>query len=443
MLSKAAFNGLLKTLEEPPAHVKFVFATTEIRKVPVTVLSRCQRFDLRRVEAAELVAHLSGIAAKESVEAEAQALRQIARASEGSVRDALSILDQAIAHGAGRVEAATVQDMLGLADRSRIVELFGHVMSGAAQAALDELEAQHKTGADPAIVLTDLAEFTHYVTRLKLAPNSAAQAALSEHERLRGAEFAESLSVRVLSRAWQMLVKGIAEVTQAPRPMLAADMVLVRLCHAADLPTPDEALRMLSETGAGDASPEPRPPARAAQANGAGAARPQSQAKARAEPRPGPVPTAAVAAAPELRRFEDVIARARSEREIVLANALERWVRPVRFEPGQIEIALTPDADPGLSQRLGQMLQKWTGRRWIIVISRDEVATETARETKKRDHATMMDEVRADPLVRQVLERFPGAEIVGVRERKQGTEAPPAPIEAADKPVEPAYEDTE
>jgi DNA polymerase-3 subunit gamma/tau len=249
--------------------------------------------------------------------------------------------------------------------------------------------------------------------------------------------------VRVLSRAWQMLVKGIAEVAQAPRPMLAADMVLVRLCHAADLPTPDEALRMLSLGGASHSSAEPRPQGRAAPANGGSASRPQSQATARAEPRPAAAAVPAVAPAPELRRFEDVITRARAERDVVLANALERWVRPVRFEPGQVEIALTPDADPGLPQRLGQVLQKWTGRRWIIVISREEVATETARETKKRDQAALMDEVRADPLVREVLEKFPGAEIIGVREPAQGTDSARVRSRPADEPVEPAYEDME
>ncbi len=249
MLSKQAFNGLLKTLEEPPPHVKFVFATTEIRKVPVTVLSRCQRFDLRRVDAALLSNHLKEIAAKEGVEAEPEALRQIARAAEGSVRDALSILDQAIAHGAGKVAAEAVQGMLGLADRTRVVDLFEHVMKGDTAAALAEIEAQHQTGADPATVLSDLADFVHYVTRLKLAPNAATHQAISETERVRGTAFAEALSLRELSRAWQMLTKGIQEVALVARPLAAAEMVLVRLCHAADLPTPDEAIRMLTRAG--------------------------------------------------------------------------------------------------------------------------------------------------------------------------------------------------
>ncbi len=283
MLSKQAFNGLLKTLEEPPPHVKFVFATTEIRKVPVTVLSRCQRFDLRRIDAALLTEHLAAIAEKEKVEAEPEALRQIARAAEGSARDALSILDQAIAHGGGKVEAEAVQHMLGLADRTRVVDLFEHVMKGDTAAALQEIEAQHLTGADPETVLTDLADFTHYVTRLKLAPNAAAHAAISEAERVRGTAFAEALSLRELSRAWQMLTKGIQEVALVARPLAAAEMVLVRLCHAADLPAPDEAVRMLTDAG-NDAPPAlerrsaPAKPAQSAQRATRGQAAPRLQA---------------------------------------------------------------------------------------------------------------------------------------------------------------------
>ncbi len=419
MLSKQAFNGLLKTLEEPPAHVKFVFATTEIRKVPVTVLSRCQRFDLRRVEAAVLIEHLAGIAAKEGVEAEPEALRLIARAAEGSVRDALSILDQAIAHGAGKVDAASVQQMLGLADRTRIVDLFEHVMRGDTEAALAEMQAQHETGADPITVLSDLAEFTHHVTRLKLAPEAASHAAVSETERVRGQAFAAALSVRVLARAWQMLLKGLQEAAEAPRPLAAADMVLVRLCHAADLPTPDEALRMLGGDGGAATATVP---ARAQLRASAPAPAPQAvRAQAAARLRPSE-PQAEPQAAAELRRFEDVIARARVERDIVLANALERTVRPVRFEAGRIEIALTEAAEPDLPQRLGQTLQNWTGRRWIVVVSRDPTAAETAHEARRKSRAAVMEEVRADPLVRQVLDRFPGAEIIGVRERNAAAE---------------------
>ncbi len=250
MLSEKAFNAFLKTLEEPPPHAKFVFATTEIRKVPVTILSRCQRFDLRRVEAGALIAHLQKICDAEGVSAEAEALAAIARAAEGSVRDSLSLLDQAIAHGAGHVTAETVRDMLGLADRARVVDLFEAAMRGDVPATFSELRSQHESGADPAVVLSDLAEFTHLVTRLKLAPDSArVDTSLSEVERVRGGDFADRLSVRALSRAWQILLKAIPEVQAASRPLAAAEMALVRLIYAADLPTPDEALRQIRDGG--------------------------------------------------------------------------------------------------------------------------------------------------------------------------------------------------
>src|SRR5665213_780878 len=246
MLSKAAFNGLLKTLEEPPEHVKFIFATTEIRKVPVTVLSRCQRFDLRRIEASRLVGLMQDIAGKENIAAEDAALAMIARAAEGSARDALSLMDQAIAHTSGAMTAAAVTQMLGLADRGLTIDLFEDVMRGDVAAALARLRELYDIGADPAVVLEELAAFTHLVTRLKLAPSAGEDdASLTEEEKTRGKAFAEKLSVRILARAWQMLLKGIEEAREAPRPLAAADMVIVRLAYAADLPTVDEALKLL------------------------------------------------------------------------------------------------------------------------------------------------------------------------------------------------------
>src|SRR3954463_15950357 len=239
MLSTAAFNALLKTLEEPPPHVKFVFATTEIRKVPITILSRCQRFDLRRVDTSLLVQHLEGICQKEDINAEPEALALIARASEGSVRDSLSLMDQAIAHAAGSVRAEDIRQMLGLADRTRVIDLFEALMRGDMANALGELRDQYDSGADPAVVLSDLAEFTHFVTRVKVVPAVADDVSLAEAERTRGRDFAAKLSMRVLSRAWQMLLKGIAEVEDAPLPLPAAEMVLVRVAYAAALPTPD------------------------------------------------------------------------------------------------------------------------------------------------------------------------------------------------------------
>ena len=276
MLSGAAFNALLKTLEEPPPHAKFVFATTEIRKVPITVLSRCQRFDLRRVDAALLVKHLQGIAEKEAITAEPEALALIARAAEGSVRDALSLLDQAIAHSgasgagnstttlAGPVRAEDVRGMLGLADRTKIIDLFEALMRADLARALQEVRDQYDTGADPAMVLGDLAEFTHFVTRVKVVPALADDVSLTETERTRGRAFAAKLSMRVLARTWQMLLKGIEEVAAAGRPLAAAEMVLVRIAYAADLPTPDEVIRSLGEgtrgNGAGASATTPGAP---------------------------------------------------------------------------------------------------------------------------------------------------------------------------------------
>jgi DNA polymerase-3 subunit gamma/tau len=261
MLSTAAFNGLLKTLEEPPEHVKFIFATTEIRKVPVTVLSRCQRFDLRRIDGGELTAHLEKIAGQEKIEAETEALAMISRAAEGSVRDALSLLDQAIAHSAGtsggKVLADDVRATLGLADRARVIDLFEHVMKGDITAALREIQEQYDIGAEPATVLTDLAEFVHFVTRVRYVDTALKDPSLSEDEKTRGKVFSEKLSPRILGRSWQMLLKGIAEVEASPRPLAAADMVLVRLTHAADLPTPDEVIRNLDSTAATTAVASP------------------------------------------------------------------------------------------------------------------------------------------------------------------------------------------
>src|SRR5712671_1523098 len=261
MLSGAAFNALLKTLEEPPPHAKFIFATTEIRKVPVTVLSRCQRFDLRRVDAGVLVKHLEGIAAKEKIEVDAEAFALIARAAEGSVRDSLSLLDQAIAHAAGPVRAEHVRQMLGLADRARVIDLFEALMRGDIAAALTELRAQYDIGADPAVVLADLAEFTHFVTRVKVVPSVADDPSLIEIERARGRACAEKLSMRVLSRTWQMLLKGIAEVAAAGRPLAAAEMVLVRIAYAADLPTPEDVIRSLDDNGQASRVQAPAPAA--------------------------------------------------------------------------------------------------------------------------------------------------------------------------------------
>jgi len=420
MLSGAAFNALLKTLEEPPPHAKFIFATTEIRKVPVTVLSRCQRFDLRRVDAATLIKHLESISTKEKIEIEQAALALIARAAEGSVRDSLSLLDQAIAHAAGPVRAEDVRQMLGLADRVRIVDLFEALMKGDVASALKELREQYDIGADPAVVLSDLAEFTHFVTRVKVVPTVADDVSLSEAERIRGRAFAAQLSMRVLSRAWQMLLKGISEVQSSGRPVAAAEMVLVRIAYAADLPTPDEVVRSLGEKESSFAR---------SQGNG-GSTQPQghapryegprgsSRSSAAVSPRPADDPVARLdepVAAPTLSigSLEELIALAVEKRDITVKMALERDVRLVRCEDGQLEIALEPSAPKMLVHDLQRKLTGWTGKRWIVVVSKEQGAP-TMRAQAEAQQAEIERDVQSDPLVQTVLNRFPGAKIVGV-----------------------------
>jgi DNA polymerase-3 subunit gamma/tau len=422
MLSGAAFNALLKTLEEPPPHAKFIFATTEIRKVPVTVLSRCQRFDLRRVDAALLVEHLQGIAAKEKAEIEPAALALIARAAEGSVRDSLSLLDQAMAHAAGPVRAEDVRQMLGLADRVRIVDLFEAIMKGDVAAALKELREQYEIGADPAVILADLAEFTHFVTRVKVIPAVADDVSLSEAERTRGRTFAAQLSMRVLSRAWQMLLKGVSEVPASGRPVAAAEMVLVRIAYAADLPTPDEVVRSLGENAA--VSPRPQGNGGTAQAvtqnyaprYDAPRGSPRSSAAVSPRPAEDPVPRLdEPVAAPTLsiNSFADLIALAAEKRDITTKMALERDVRLVRGEEGQLEIALEARAPKTLVPDLQRTLTGWTGKRWIVVVSKEQGAP-TVRAQADAHQAEIERGVQTDPLVQAVLSRFPGAKIVGV-----------------------------
>jgi DNA polymerase-3 subunit gamma/tau len=424
MLTPQAFNALLKTLEEPPPHAKFIFATTEIRKVPITVLSRCQRFDLRRVDAALLVKHLQGIAAKETIEAEPEALGLIARAAEGSVRDALSLFDQAIAHAAGPVRAEDVRQMLGLADRTRVIDLFEALMRADIAAALAELRNQYDCGADPAMVLGDLAEFTHFVTRIKIVPALADDVSLMETERVRGRAFATKLSMRVLARTWQMLLKGIGEVEAAGRPVDAAEMVLVRIAYAADLPTPDEVIRSLGDTrGNGAAAQSSASPAPAApssrpelRSENRSARGPLAAAPMHAEPREDPIARDSDDAVPAriIKNFAELIALAAEKRDLGMKSALERDVRLVRFEDGTLELALEPSARPTLVGELSKKLSDWTGRRWMVAVSA-EAGMPSMRAQSAARKAELKDTVRADPLVQAVLQRFPGAEIVDVR----------------------------
>jgi DNA polymerase III subunit gamma/tau len=457
MLSGAAFNALLKTLEEPPPHAKFVFATTEIRKVPITVLSRCQRFDLRRVDAALLVEHLQGIAAKETITAEPEALALIARAAEGSVRDALSLFDQAIAHAAGPVRAEDVRQMLGLADRTRVIDLFEALMRADLAAALAELRDQYDTGADPAMVLGDLAEFTHFVTRVKVVPALAEDVSLTETERTRGRDFAAKLSMRVLARTWQMLLKGLEEVTASGRPLAAAEMILVRIAYAADLPTPDEVIRSLGDAARGNgAARTPSAPSSRADMPARSEAPPRAELSAPRGAGRGPLASAAPAefsaaenAAPRaelgaparaLASFEDLLALAAEKRDLAIKSALERDVRLVRFEDGRLEIGLEASAPKTLTGELSKKLSDWTGRRWMVIVSAEPGMPSLKAQAQTRQ-AELKDGVRGDPLVQAVLARFPGAEIVDVR---PPTDAP-APLDDAafDAPVETGRPDEE
>jgi len=443
MLSKPAFAGLLKTLEEPPEHVKFIFATTEVRKVPVTVLSRCQRFDLKRIDIEELIAHLDRIAAAEGARAERAALALIARAAEGSVRDALSILDRAIAFGGNEVDADSVRGLLGLADRTRIFDLMETVLRGDAGGALTGLDALNRDGAEPGQVIADLADAVHAVTLVKAAGEGSADPAASESERARAADLAARLPMPALARAWQMLLKGYEEVRASPRPLAAADMVLVRLAYAADLPPPGELARRLAD-GAGaaatepGAAPAPKPSrwpepasaetlsaeARRAEARRAAPPEPSAEVDNDASPEP-PAPP------PELKSFEDVVALAEAKRDLKLKHALIEQVRLVQFKPGLIEINPLPQAPRELGQELMRKLKAWTGRVWIVAVSDDEGAAPLGVQRRDQE-ARAIAAIREHPAVKQVMQHFPGARIAAVR---PVTEAAP-PADAADEPEE-------
>ncbi|MGR6467246.1 DNA polymerase III subunit gamma/tau [Rhizobium sp. PAMB 3182] len=466
MLSTQAFNGLLKTLEEPPEHVKFIFATTEIRKVPITVLSRCQRFDLRRISAADLVHLFSTIAGKEGIKADPEALAMIARAAEGSARDGLSLMDQAIAHGGGRIDAAQVRAMLGLADRGRIVDLFGHIVAGEAAAALNEFQSQYESGANPPVVLTDLADFTHLVTKLKYVPEAANDPSLSEVERTRGAEFASSIAVTTLSRMWQMLLKGIPETENSSRPAGAAEMVLIRLAHAAHLPSPEDAARRLLDMAgsgqpAGNGSGAPRggnggatasytsSTVRATQAMPSAAPSSAPTAMLRSVPKPETTPEvaaamqAAVEAAPAekpapqvpVNSLSDIADLCSRHGDIRLRALLRIYVRPVRIEPGRLEISLGNDAPKSIVNDLAANLKEWTGVHWMVIVSRDQQGGPTLAEVEAKEKETRLTDARQDPDVAAILAQFPGAKITDVRIRAEQAEddedaAPPATAES-------------
>jgi DNA polymerase-3 subunit gamma/tau len=437
MLSRQAFNGLLKTLEEPPEHVVFIFATTEIRKVPVTVLSRCQRFDLRRVAQDRLAEHFAGLAEREGVRVAPPALAMIARAADGSVRDGLSLLDQAITLTGGEVGEEEVKVMLGLADRARIFDLFEAVMGGEIAAALDLLSDLYVAGADPVVVLQDLLELTHFLTRMRLVPQVAEDPGVPETERVRGQALAEKLGVAVLARTWQMLLKGLGEARTAPSPIQAAEMVLIRLAHASELPTPGELVRSLrgepgtalnaaapagAGGGSGGATSRPRAvmsgPAGGGTGVAAGTAVLAAEAVAEAQvraPAQAPQPEPEARDLVTLESFVEVVALARARKEGILANHLEGDLHLVRFEPGIIEFRPGERAPNDLAGRLGRCLQDWTGRRWMVGVSSASGAPSLREQRQARD-AERLEEAAQDPLVQEVMTLFPGARIVEVRE---------------------------
>ena len=433
MLSRNAFNALLKTLEEPPEHVKFIFATTEIRKVPVTVMSRCQRFDLRRIEPEVMIAHLGRIASAEDAAISHDALALITRAAEGSVRDAMSLMDQAIAPGADEVSADDVRAMLGLADRGRVLDLFDAVMSGDAAGALAELSAQYAEGADPMAVLRDLAEITHWISVIQVTPAAADDPTVGPDERSRGMAAAERLAMRSLSRMWQMLLKALEEVAHAPNAMMAAEMAIIRLTHVAELPSPEEAIRALQSSPApppGAPSPSgPGGPVTQPTGDGASATQatapgmPESRGDGGAQPRAAAAPAPqALSALADYPQFESVVELIRARRDITLLVEVETHVRLARYSPGRIEFEPTQDAPRDLAARLAQRLQQWTGARWGVSV----VATggaPTIAEARIATEEQQRGEAHEAPLIRAVFEAFPDAEIAAIRSTDTLTEA--------------------
>ena len=469
MLSRNAFNALLKTLEEPPEHVKFVFATTEIRKVPVTILSRCQRFDLRRLDEAELAAHLTDIAGREQAEVSEDAIALLARAADGSVRDGLSLLDRVIAQsdaatdaasdaasdaGPGPVSADRVRALLGMANRSQSLDLFEKIVAGEAPAAIGHAGGMYRDGAVPLLIVQDLMDIAHWLTRLKLTPDARASGAgASATDAKRAAGLAGRLQMGALSRTWQMLLKGAGEVQLAPQPMTALDMLIVRLCYAAELPTPADLIERL-ESGAGPtaadarparaapsalapasdrtqntapepsmtASPPPSPPADAspgdapmARAAGSGPV-PRDAAEtvpAPEAPLPDPGPSAETAPSAPPADFRALVDLFRDRKEMVLYGQLYSSVHPVSVDAGRLEIRPAAGAGRDLSGRVAALLQEWTGERWVVVVS-DEEGAPTLQQQDEDGRQRLIGEAAQDPLVRAVLDRFEGSRLTDV-----------------------------
>lgn len=420
MLSKSAFNALLKTLEEPPAHVKFIFATTEIRKVPVTVLSRCQRFDLRRIEPEVQIGLLRKIATSEGAEITDDALALITRAAEGSARDATSLLDQAISHGAGETGADQVRAMLGLADRGRVLDLFDMIMKGDAAGALTELGAQYADGADPMAVLNDLAEITHWISVCKITPDAAEDPTISPDERARGTAMAQALPMRALTRQWQMLLTALDEVAQSPNAMMAAEMAIIRLTHVAELPSPEDLVRKLKDAPVPAPSPAATPAPMGGPAGGGMTSGTAPMTHQTTMPSGGATMLAAqptAQAAPGLdryARFEDVVELIRAHRDVKLLVEVETGLRLVSYTPGRISFEPTEQAPRDLAARLGSRLQAWTGNRWAISVE-SEGGQPTIAEIRDAEQLALEQSAKAHPMVQAVFDAFPNAKIIDIR----------------------------
>ena len=422
MLSTNAFNALLKTLEEPPAHVKFIFATTEIRKVPVTVLSRCQRFDLRRIEPEVMIALMRKIAAAENAEITDDALALITRAAEGSARDATSLLDQAISHGAGETTADQVRAMLGLADRGRVMDLFDMIMRGDAAAALNELGSQYSDGADPMAVIRDLAEITHWISVVKITPNSAEDPTISPDERTRGVSLANALSMRVLTRMWQMLLKALDEVASSPNAMMAAEMAIIRLTHVADLPSPEELVKRLQ-----DVPPPPPTNGGMSRQNASNFTTPSvSSQNTGSNPSGGQTMSSgaavvALASQPNAlsyyATFEHVVELVRAQRDVKLLVEVDTFIKLVSYQPGRIEFEPAENAPHDLAQRLGSRLQTLTGQRWAVSVV-NTGGRDTIAQVNDVAELALKETALAHPLVQAVVNAFPKAKITTIKTQK-------------------------
>ena len=420
MLSNNAFNALLKTLEEPPEHVKFIFATTEIRKVPVTVLSRCQRFDLRRIEPEEMIKMLQNLAKLENASISNEALALITRASEGSARDAQSLLDQAISHGAGETSVDQVRAMLGLADRGRVLDLFEFIMRGQAKEALNELGSQYSDGADPIGIIRDLAEVTHWVSIIKITPDAADDPTVSPDEKTRGQAFSQSLSMRILTRTWQLLLKALEEISSAPNPMMAAEMAVIRITHVSDLPSPEELVKKLTSTHSESEGVKKGSSDGSVSNTTSSNFKPTQQTETRPIKNEGNTALALDTETLDLQypTFESVLEIIRKFRDMKLLIDVENSVRLSSYVPGRIEFTPTENAPKDLAQRLGQLLQNWTGFRWAITVV-GNCSGETIQEQRNAKDATLKREAKLHPFVKTVFDNFPKASIIEIKSQAE------------------------